>query len=265
MQRQELFNDPTKRDCQRWARHSLIYCQWPVCMSIDCVQPKLLAEAERLLSRNPFDLCIHRYCVYLMAMGYSLGSKKSRKKYTPDLPLLSYRLYGPIWDLVSPLWKSGAFDFVFQAVENCRFYVKLGKQIKTVPIDPINRTTAPGIVTGWTSWWRWQLRGKVLPKLGRSQHRFMLCGRIRYGLRKLVADLIPFDLGGARWKSVYVPVELGAILNELVGKWILWPPKKGGFYGALLINRIISSDAMAAHYFLIEVADLPLMIAKSNC
>ena len=77
-------------------------------MSIDCVTAESIAEAERLLAQQSFDLC---FTDMRLPDGDGLELVKKIQISHPELPIAVITAYGNM-DLAVTALKSGAFDFV---------------------------------------------------------------------------------------------------------------------------------------------------------
>ncbi|HAO26173.1 MULTISPECIES: sigma-54 dependent transcriptional regulator [unclassified Methylophaga] len=220
-------------------------------MSIDCVSAETIAEAERLLSQQSFDLC---FTDMRLPDGDGLQLVKKIQESHPDLPVAVITAYGNM-DLAVTALKSGAFDFVSKPLKLQVLRELVEAALKLSPNRPhkIERRSRDRLL-GETELMR-ELRGKVA-KLARSQAPVYISGESGTG-KELVARLI-HDLG-ARSEKAFVPVNCGAIPNELVESEF-FGHKKGAFTGAVADKQGLFQHAHGGTLFLDEVADLPLMM-----
>jgi len=220
-------------------------------MSIDCVSAETIAEAERLLSQQSFDLC---FTDMRLPDGDGLQLVKKIQESHPDLPVAVITAYGNM-DLAVTALKSGAFDFVSKPLKLQVLRELVEAALKLSPNRPhkIERRSRDRLL-GETELMR-ELRGKVA-KLARSQAPVYVSGESGTG-KELVARLI-HDLG-ARAEKAFVPVNCGAIPNELVESEF-FGHKKGAFTGAVADKQGLFQHAHGGTLFLDEVADLPLMM-----
>ncbi|ODN66511.1 sigma-54-dependent transcriptional regulator [Methylophaga muralis] len=220
-------------------------------MSIDCVTAESIAEAERLLSQQSFDLC---FTDMRLPDGDGLQLVKSIQATHPELPIAVITAYGNM-DLAVTALKSGAFDFVSKPLKLRVLRELVEAALKLSPNRPHkNDRRSRDRLLGETELMR-ELRGKVA-KLARSQAPVYISGESGTG-KELVARLI-HDLG-ARSDKAFVPVNCGAIPNELVESEF-FGHKKGAFTGAVADKQGLFQHADGGTLFLDEVADLPLMM-----
>ncbi|MDO8825390.1 sigma-54 dependent transcriptional regulator [Methylophaga sp.] len=220
-------------------------------MSIDCVTAESIAEAERLLSQQSFDLC---FTDMRLPDGDGLQLVKSIQATHPELPVAVITAYGNM-DLAVTALKSGAFDFVSKPLKLRVLRELVEAALKLSPNRPHkNDRRSRDRLLGETEVMR-ELRGKVA-KLARSQAPVYISGESGTG-KELVARLI-HDLG-ARSDKAFVPVNCGAIPNELVESEF-FGHKKGAFTGAVADKQGLFQHADGGTLFLDEVADLPLMM-----
>lgn len=220
-------------------------------MSIDCVTAESIAEAERLLSQQSFDLC---FTDMRLPDGDGLQLVKSIQATHPELPIAVITAYGNM-DLAVTALKSGAFDFVSKPLKLRVLRELVEAALKLSPNKPHkNDRRSRDRLLGETEVMR-ELRGKVA-KLARSQAPVYISGESGTG-KELVARLI-HDLG-ARSDKAFVPVNCGAIPNELVESEF-FGHKKGAFTGAVADKQGLFQHADGGTLFLDEVADLPLMM-----
>tara|TARA_R110000787_G_scaffold117866_1_gene228559 strand:+ start:934 stop:2289 length:1356 start_codon:yes stop_codon:yes gene_type:complete len=220
-------------------------------MSIDCVTAESIAEAERLLAQQSFDLC---FTDMRLPDGDGLELVKKIQVSYPELPIAVITAYGNM-DLAVSALKSGAFDFVSKPLKLQVLRELVDAALKLSPNRPHkNDRRSRDRLLGETELMR-ELRGKVA-KLARSQAAVYISGESGTG-KELVARLI-HDLG-ARSDKAFVPVNCGAIPNELVESEF-FGHKKGAFTGAVADKQGLFQHAHGGTLFLDEVADLPLMM-----
>lgn len=220
-------------------------------MSIDCVTAESIAEAERILSQQSFDLC---FTDMRLPDGDGLTLVKKIQSSYPDIPVAVITAHGNM-DLAVSALKSGAFDFVSKPLKLRVLRELVEAALKLSPkrsYQPDRRSRDR--LLGDTQLMR-ELRGKVA-KLARSQAPVYISGESGTG-KELVARLI-HDLG-ARADKPFVPVNCGAIPNELVESEF-FGHKKGAFTGAVSDKQGLFQHAHGGTLFLDEVADLPLMM-----
>lgn len=220
-------------------------------MSIDCVTAETIAEAERLLSQQSFDLC---FTDMRLPDGDGVQLVKKIQATHPELPVAVITAYGNM-DLAVSALKSGAFDFVSKPLKLrvLRELVEAALKLSPNKSHKNDRRSRDRLL-GETELMR-ELRGKVA-KLARSQAPVYISGESGTG-KELVARLI-HDLG-ARSDKAFVPVNCGAIPNELVESEF-FGHKKGAFTGAVSDKQGLFQHAHGGTLFLDEVADLPLMM-----
>lgn len=220
-------------------------------MSIDCMTAETVVEAKRLLAQQPFDLC---FTDMRLPDGSGLDLVKHIQNSHPKLPVAVVTAYGNM-DLAVTALKSGAFDFVSKPVKLRVLRELVTAALKLSPSRPrqTERRSRDRLL-GETPAMR-ELRGKIA-KLARSQAPVYISGESGTG-KELVARLI-HDLG-VRAEKPFVPVNCGAIPNELVESEF-FGHKKGAFTGAIADKEGLFQHANGGTLFLDEVADLPLMM-----
>lgn len=220
-------------------------------MSIDCMTAQTVVEAKRLLAQQPFDLC---FTDMRLPDGSGLDLVKYIQNSHPQLPVAVVTAYGNM-DLAVMALKSGAFDFVSKPVKLRVLRELVTAALKLSPSRPrqTERRSRDRLL-GETPAMR-ELRGKIT-KLARSQAPVYISGESGTG-KELVARLI-HDLG-VRSEKPFVPVNCGAIPNELVESEF-FGHKKGAFTGAIADKEGLFQHANGGTLFLDEVADLPLMM-----
>ena len=220
-------------------------------MSIDCVTAENLAQAEQALKQHEFDLCLTDM---RLPDGSGLDFVKNLQLTQPDLPVAVITAHGNI-DVAVQALKLGAFDFVSKPVklrvlrELVSTALKLSPE-KTVTKDRRSRSRLLGETTVIKT-----LRGKI-SKLARSQAPVYIGGESGTG-KELVARLI-LNLG-ARVDMPFVAINCGAIPADLVESEF-FGHKKGAFTGGIFDKEGLFQTEHGGTLFLVEVADLPLMM-----
>ncbi len=222
-------------------------------MSIDCVTAENIEQAEQALKQHHFDLCLTDM---RLPDGSGLDFVKLLQKEYPDLPVAVITAHGNM-DLAVQALKLGAFDFVSKPLKIRVLRDLVGTALKLSPsVDkPLQKERrSRSRLLGETDVIR-RLRGKIT-KLARSQAPVYIGGESGTG-KELVARLI-HELG-ARADHAFVPINCGAIPNELVESEF-FGHKKGSFTGAVADKIGLFEAAQGGTLFLDEVADLPLMM-----
>ncbi|MCB1746690.1 MAG: sigma-54-dependent Fis family transcriptional regulator, partial [Gammaproteobacteria bacterium] len=213
-------------------------------MDVDCETAADMAEAEALLHGGAFDLCLTDM---RLPDGNGLDLVALVARRYPRMPVAVITAHGNMESAITAL-KSGAFDFVTKPVDlkDLRNLVQQALRLRGAP-DPTSRTligAAPSIT---------RLR-QTIAKLARSQAPVYISGESGTG-KELVARLIHDQ--GARASAAFVPVNCGAIPNELVESE-LFGHRKGSFTGAVADKPGLFQAADGGTLFLDEVAELPL-------
>ncbi|SDT23770.1 sigma-54-dependent transcriptional regulator [Pseudomonas prosekii] len=216
-------------------------------MKLDTFSARNLSEAQALLGRETFDLCLTDM---RLPDGTGLELVQHIQQRYPLLPVAMITAYGSLETAINAL-KAGAFDFLTKPVDLTRL-----RELVTSAL----RLPAPGGVS--TAIDR-RLLGDSLPmralrkqidKLARSQAPVYISGESGSG-KELVARLIHEQ--GPRANGPFVPVNCGAIPSELMESEF-FGHRKGSFSGAIEDNPGLFLAARGGTLFLDEVADLPL-------
>jgi two-component system response regulator PilR (NtrC family) len=216
-------------------------------MKIDTFSARNLSEAQALLTRETFDLCLTDM---RLPDGTGLELVQYIQQRHPQLPVAMITAYGSLETAINAL-KAGAFDFLTKPVDLSRL-----RELVTSAL----RLTAS---TGASSAIDRQLLGDSLPmrslrkqidKLARSQAPVYISGESGSG-KELVARLIHEQ--GPRANQPFIPVNCGAIPSELMESEF-FGHRKGSFSGAIEDKPGLFQAAQGGTLFLDEVADLPL-------
>ena len=216
-------------------------------MKLDTFSARNLSEAQSLLGRETFDLCLTDM---RLPDGTGLELVQHIQQRYPLLPVAMITAYGSLETAINAL-KAGAFDFLTKPVDLTRL-----RELVTSAL----RLPAPG---GASSAIDRRLLGDSLPmralrkqidKLARSQAPVYISGESGSG-KELVARLIHEQ--GPRANGPFVPVNCGAIPSELMESEF-FGHRKGSFSGAIEDNPGLFLAAHGGTLFLDEVADLPL-------
>ena len=213
-------------------------------MKLDTFSARNLSEAQALLKRETFDLCLTDM---RLPDGTGLELVQHIQQRYTQLPVAMITAYGSLDTAINAL-KAGAFDFLTKPVDLTRL-----RELVTSAL----RMPAPGGTPDR------RLLGDSLPmrslrkqidKLARSQAPVYISGESGSG-KELVARLIHEQ--GSRASQPFVPVNCGAIPSELMESEF-FGHRKGSFTGAIEDKPGLFQAAHGGTLFLDEVADLPL-------
>ncbi|MBD9565367.1 sigma-54-dependent transcriptional regulator [Pseudomonas sp. NPDC086112] len=216
-------------------------------MKLDTFSARNLAEAQALLARETFDLCLTDM---RLPDGTGLALVQHIQQRYAQVPVAMITAYGSLETAINAL-KAGAFDFLTKPVDLTRL-----RELVTSALS----LPAPG---GASSVIDRRLLGDSLPmrslrkqidKLARSQAPVYISGESGSG-KELVARLIHDQ--GPRATRPFVPVNCGAIPSELMESEF-FGHRKGSFSGAIEDKPGLFQAAHGGTLFLDEVADLPL-------
>ncbi|MCO8311305.1 sigma-54-dependent transcriptional regulator [Pseudomonas mandelii] len=216
-------------------------------MKLDTFSARNLAEAQALLARETFDLCLTDM---RLPDGTGLALVQHIQQRYAQVPVAMITAYGSLETAINAL-KAGAFDFLTKPVDLTRL-----RELVTSALS----LPAPG---GASSAIDRRLLGDSLPmrslrkqidKLARSQAPVYISGESGSG-KELVARLIHDQ--GPRASRPFVPVNCGAIPSELMESEF-FGHRKGSFSGAIEDKPGLFQAAQGGTLFLDEVADLPL-------
>lgn len=216
-------------------------------MKLDTFSARNLAEAQALLARETFDLCLTDM---RLPDGTGLALVQHIQQCYAQVPVAMITAYGSLETAINAL-KAGAFDFLTKPVDLTRL-----RELVTSALS----LPAPG---GASSAIDRRLLGDSLPmrslrkqidKLARSQAPVYISGESGSG-KELVARLIHDQ--GPRATRPFVPVNCGAIPSELMESEF-FGHRKGSFSGAIEDKPGLFQAAQGGTLFLDEVADLPL-------
>ncbi|MBV4467081.1 two-component system response regulator PilR (NtrC family) [Pseudomonas sp. F-14 TE3623] len=216
-------------------------------MKLDTFSARNLAEAQAMLARETFDLCLTDM---RLPDGTGLALVQHIQQRYAQVPVAMITAYGSLETAINAL-KAGAFDFLTKPVDLTRL-----RELVTSALS----LPAPG---GASSAIDRRLLGDSLPmrslrkqidKLARSQAPVYISGESGSG-KELVARLIHDQ--GPRANRPFVPVNCGAIPSELMESEF-FGHRKGSFSGAIEDKPGLFQAAQGGTLFLDEVADLPL-------
>ena len=216
-------------------------------MKLDTFSARNLAEAQALLARDTFDLCLTDM---RLPDGTGLALVQHIQQRYAQVPVAMITAYGSLETAINAL-KAGAFDFLTKPVDLTR--------LRELVISALSLPAPGGASSGIDR----RLLGDSLPmrnlrkqidKLARSQAPVYISGESGSG-KELVARLIHDQ--GPRASRPFVPVNCGAIPSELMESEF-FGHRKGSFSGAIEDKPGLFQAAHGGTLFLDEVADLPL-------
>ncbi|WP_166216473.1 sigma-54-dependent transcriptional regulator [Pseudomonas atagonensis] len=216
-------------------------------MKLETFSARNLTEAQTLLHRETFDLCLTDM---RLPDGTGLELVQHIQQRYPQLPVAMITAYGSLETAINAL-KAGAFDFLTKPVDLSR--------LRELVAAALRMPVAGGVSSSIDR----RLLGNSLPmrnlrkqidKLARSQAPVYISGESGSG-KELVARLIHEQ--GPRASQAFVPVNCGAIPSELMESEF-FGHRKGSFTGAVEDKPGLFQAAQGGTLFLDEVADLPL-------
>jgi two-component system response regulator PilR (NtrC family) len=216
-------------------------------MKLDTYSARNLAEAQALLHRETFDLCLTDM---RLPDGTGLELVQHIQQRYPQLPVAMITAYGSLETAINAL-KAGAFDFLTKPVDLTRLRELVGTALRMPAVGGVC-TSIDRRLLGDSQPMR-NLR-KQIDKLARSQAPVYISGESGSG-KELVARLIHEQ--GPRASQPFVPVNCGAIPSELMESEF-FGHRKGSFTGAVEDKPGLFQAAHGGTLFLDEVADLPL-------
>lgn len=216
-------------------------------MKLDTFSARNLGEAQALLQRNAFDLCLTDM---RLPDGTGLELVQHIQQRYPQLPVAMITAYGSLETAINAL-KAGAFDFLTKPVDLTRLRELVNTALR-MPAAGGSVTSIDRRLLGDSQPMR-TLR-KQIDKLARSQAPVYISGESGSG-KELVARLIHEQ--GPRAHQPFVPVNCGAIPSELMESEF-FGHRKGSFTGAVDDKPGLFQAAHGGTLFLDEVADLPL-------
>ena len=217
-------------------------------MSIDTLAAADVSSAKSLLQQHRFDMCLTDM---KLPDGDGIELVEYAQQRFPDLPIAVITAHGSMEHAIKAL-KAGAFDFVSKPVDLHNLRTLVSTAIKTTKSFPtVDRRTRDELIGDSPAM---QATRSTIAKVARSQAPVYISGESGTG-KELVARLI--HKKGPRAKEAFVPVNCGAIPNELMESEF-FGHKKGSFTGALADKPGLFQAAHQGTLFFDEVADLPL-------
>ena len=207
-----------------------------------------LTSARQLLATQHFDLCLTDM---RLPDGDGLDLVAWIEANCAATPVAVITAHGNVESAVRAL-KLGAFDFVSKPLDLGALRKLVGSAIRLGTLTDGSAThRGPNLLGSSPS--MQQLR-EMIGRVARSQAPVYIFGESGTG-KELVARLI--HQSGARADGPFVPVNCGAIPNELMESE-LFGHKRGSFTGAVADKKGLIQSAEGGTLFLDEVADLPL-------
>src|ERR1022692_819565 len=207
-----------------------------------------VAEAQRMLKTEPFDLCLTDM---QLPDGDGLDLVKWIQQNSPNVPVAVITAHGNRESAVRAL-KLGASDFVSKPLDLPGLRKLVATAIKLSDSKDGDTSIFGPRVLG-TSPAMQHLR-EMIARVARSQAPVHIFGESGTG-KEMVAKLI--HESGPRRDGPFVPVNCGAIPTELMESE-LFGHKRGSFTGAVSDKIGLIPSAEGGTLFLDEIADLPL-------
>ena len=217
-------------------------------MNIEVVAAETVASATRELRATTFDLCLTDM---RLPDGDGLSLVEWINSHKPQTPVAVITAHGNVESAVRAL-KLGAFDFISKPLDVAALRRLITATLKLGESSE-NTLQLPQVKLLGRSRAMEQLR-EMIERVARSQAPVHIYGESGTG-KELVAHLI--HEAGARRDAPFVPVNCGAIPNELMESE-LFGHRKGSFTGAVTDKQGLIQSAEGGTLFLDELADLPL-------
>jgi two-component system response regulator PilR (NtrC family) len=217
-------------------------------MNLEVITADTIATATRELRATPFDLCLTDM---RLPDGDGLGLVEWIQSHKPQTPVAVITAHGNVESAVRAL-KLGAFDFISKPLDVAALRRLITATLKLGESSE-NTLQLPQVKLLGRSRAMEQLR-EMIERVARSQAPVHIYGESGTG-KELVAHLI--HEAGARRDAPFVPVNCGAIPNELMESE-LFGHRKGSFTGAVTDKQGLIQSAEGGTLFLDEIADLPL-------
>lgn len=217
-------------------------------MNLNARTANSMAEAQRLLKSEQFDLCLTDM---QLPDGDGLELVEWMQQSTPEVPVAVITAHGSMEAAVRAL-KLGAFDFVSKPLDltGLRKLVATAIKLSESP-DGDTSVFGPRLLGGSPAM---QNLRHMIARVARSQAPVHIFGESGTG-KELVAKLI--HESGPRHEGPFVPINCGAIPTELMESE-LFGHKRGSFTGATSDKKGLVQSAEGGTLFLDEIADLPL-------
>ncbi len=208
-----------------------------------------VAEAESVLSKQVFDLCLTDM---RLPDGNGIALVRHIQEVYPQLPVAMITAFGSADTAVEAL-KAGAFDFVAKPVKlnDLRNLVTAALKLRASVYPHRERRTRHTLVGDSAA--MQSIRG-MIAKVARSQAPIYISGESGTG-KELVARLI--HERGPRADAPFIAVNCGAIPSELMESEF-FGHKKGSFTGAVADKDGLFQAADGGTLFLDEIAELPM-------
>jgi two-component system response regulator PilR (NtrC family) len=217
-------------------------------MDLDPRTAHRVAEAQRLLKTEHFDLCLTDM---QLPDGDGLELVEWIQQYSRSVPVAVITAHGNMETAVRAL-KLGAFDFVSKPLDLAGLRKLVASAIKLSGTqDGDTSVFGPRLLGASVAM---QHMREMIGRVARSQAPVHIFGESGTG-KELVAKLI--HESGPRRDGPFVPVNCGAIPTELMESE-LFGHKRGSFTGAVSDKRGLIQSAEGGTLFLDEIADLPL-------
>ncbi|WP_444940071.1 sigma-54-dependent transcriptional regulator [Microbulbifer sp. ZKSA004] len=221
-------------------------------MDVDCHSAGTLSQAKELLHNNNYQFCLTDL---RLPDGDGLQLVEHiQESVESHLPIAVITAHGNMDSAIKAL-KLGAFDFVSKPVdlERLRNLSQLALRLNHQQISELAQSDAELLLGDADNM---QVLRSQLTKVARSDAPIYISGESGSG-KELAARSIHQQ--GARADKPFVPINCGAIPNELVESE-LFGHRKGSFTGAYKDKTGLLQSAEGGTLFLDEVADLPLDI-----
>lgn len=212
-------------------------------MDLECHCAGSLAEAQTMLDRHNFQLCLTDM---RLPDGNGIDFLARIQQAQPDIPVAVITAHGNMESAIQAL-KAGAFDFLTKPID-----LNLLRSLITSALKLTREPSAPSRDLIGDSDAMRRVR-ETIAKLARSQAPVYISGESGTG-KELAARLIHEQ--GPRAKQAFVPVNCGAIPQELMESEF-FGYKKGSFTGAVADKVGLFQAADCGTLFLDEIAELP--------